>query len=640
MSKDDKIFYLKNLPIEEEFNKEIKDEFLLKKLIKIISKNKINKKGISSFDYNCLESKLNSIFVSKEKLYLPENNLVKDGRIILEDNKIMMNKIQIKYEINIDKLSKKIKIDEKKFRENMYNQTQNLKFKDSNYKIYKPNSEGIIIYLIGDILDIQKYYKRIGLITYYESKAIDEKKEIFDNSIINLIKIAQKGDLGVILYLKNEWLDFQFDKIMQIIINEVLLWLGIKKIEWFIPLNKSDYKYLSGEKIIVKNISELIENNKNIIQSDKIYSFEYIREINKELYNNLKLNKSLYFTLDLGNYHKLKNKIKKILLEKEKNLKQYSVLNYLELEKKNFLKILLQKLEKLSYYEKFKSLVDFVFITCLVDTYTGDEWEYTYDDCKYKRSEGIVLAMYNLFTSGYFSNTDKLYQVNTKNLQEIKYKNLKEKFQNESLKGIKNRLILLNNLGKILKEKKLNRPSDFFDNFNLKDNISTKYLWNFVINDLKDLWNNGNSTEYFRGDIWEHIIIKDPFIENSKYIPFHNSSQWVIYSILSVIKLYDVYNLKDEEILTSIHNYSNLLFLIKTDVLRIKKKNKKKITIDSIFTIELRSLTNNIINDILKDINLETKKEYLMSELIENGIIDLNKNYKENKNLILDSFYL
>ena len=274
---------------------------------------------------------------------------------------------------------------------------------------------------------------------------------------------------------------------------------------------------------------------------------------------------------------------------------------------------------------------------------------------KHSRSEGIAIAIYDMFVSGFFSSSIKnKYQVNSSILTYLRFRIFSEKFQNtinNSIIGIKNRHSLLINLGKTLKKNKLSRPSDFFDKYNINDTISVKELWNFIVNDFKDIWNIYNKDDKETiGDIWTHPYLKIPCIEKSELMPFHKISQWIIYSLIDVIKNYGNYKITDTMILSALPEYRNAGLLLEYQVITPKNRLafSKIYTIKDTFVVELRGLTIAILEYLLNDINSERsiEEKYSMSEFLENGSWSLGREiaYKKNNgdlpiNLILEGNY-
>ena len=116
-----------------------------------------------------------------------------------------------------------------------------------------------------------------------------------------------------------------------------------------------------------------------------------------------------------------------------------------------------QKIENYSNYDKFKSLIDLVFINCLLDTYTGSQWYYfdNFTNEYYYNSIGISVIIIKLFMKGIFSNSiENKLQVTSDKLINFNLKFLKDFMLAEAnIIGLKNKFSLIINLGKSLKKK-------------------------------------------------------------------------------------------------------------------------------------------------------------------------------------------
>ena len=554
---------------------------------------------------------------------MSDNKIIFNNKIISEVDKnlnCLLSKINKKKWENILSFncngynksiySKTIKLDLSEF----------IDFDISKVKITEINIKNnfINLYILGDINNI--FNIKTKFIEYVVIKKNIDNEEIQKINFNNLFEYGKRNDIGIVIFYDN----YECSKILE----DINYWLGISKID--ILISTVDIKI---ENIPVKTQINICK--KNIFhKKDEIYSNKFMHKQLEIFFKYFNKSKNQF---NLGYYNLYKYKLKDILLnQKKNNLKEHSILNNYPKKYKDSLN---QKIENYSNYDKFKSLIDLVFINCLLDTYTGSQWYYfdNFTNEYYYNSIGISVIIIKLFMKGIFSNSiENKLQVTSDKLINFNLKFLKDFMLAEAnIIGLKNKFSLIINLGKSLKKNNLNRPSDIFDRYNKNDKLSVNDLWEIIINDMKNIWKLKLDNK-IAGDISNCNLIRETLKDNSEKIAFHQISQWIIYSIIHINKIYKIFILTDTNILTPISWYNLYLLLIHYKVYTEEKNIKKKYNINSEKVVISRALTIVIYNDIFKEINESIKDKFTLSEFIENGPLKLFNELEINKSYYLN----
>lgn len=252
--------------------------------------------------------------------------------------------------------------------------------------------------------------------------------------------------------------------------------------------------------------------------------------------------------------------------------------------------------------EKRRTLVDLFTVSVILDAGAGATWKYTTSGkTLYTRSEGIAMAVLEMFTAGKFGGGETFKPIVTSSgLLSITLKDLQEGFQcgpDNQILGLEGRLHLLHELGKAIQEHPQYFPnqrlSDFSDNIDFS-NGSVEGLWNFVINVLGKIW-PANKTGFplqLLKDVWWHDGIRE-------YVPFHKLSQWLTYSLIEPLEEYRKKKFTDAHLLTGLPEYRNGGLLI--DFGMIEAKNDTSNTVYSVgdeAIVEWRALTIILLDTI------------------------------------------
>lgn len=288
-------------------------------------------------------------------------------------------------------------------------------------------------------------------------------------------------------------------------------------------------------------------------------------------------------------------------------------------------------LNSLSPWERIERLVDLIVPSVLLDAGSGPQWQYseTQTQLKLKRSEGLGVASFYLFTEGKLS-TEGLPLTDSQALQKLTIETLKCYFQVTSdnpLVGIEGRLRLLHRLGEIIEQRSnvfpRGRPSDILQLCRENNRISATKLLKAILQYWGPIWPSRFSRDGVPlGDTWSHPALgpKESF---ESLVPFHKLSQWLTYSILDACQANGIEVQKVEE-LTGLPEYRNGgLFL---DLGLFKFKDPKWLTLgmtpDLPVTIEWRALTvfclDNLAQRLQTKLNL-SPQQFPLAKVLEGG---------------------
>lgn len=265
--------------------------------------------------------------------------------------------------------------------------------------------------------------------------------------------------------------------------------------------------------------------------------------------------------------------------------------------------------------EHAKRIIELVIISVFLDAGSGGYWKYR--DCfgegeVYYRSEGLAVATFEAYSSGFFSADPKNdpYRVDGMVLKNLDLEKLKEMFQvspDNKLEGIEGRWNLLNKMGTILEDSSDftgDRLGDFYDVLikNTEQNnkkISSQAILKSVLLTFSNIWPGSMSIGGVSlGDVSVHPIVKGSH-GTDRLVPFHKLSQWLTYSLFEAMTL-SGYKILDENNLTALAEYRNGGFLVDMGVITVKQDSlvTEALNPRSIPVVEWRALTISLIDEL------------------------------------------
>jgi len=289
------------------------------------------------------------------------------------------------------------------------------------------------------------------------------------------------------------------------------------------------------------------------------------------------------------------------------------------------------------FREQGAILFELAIISVILDAGAGQTWSYhdQSSDQTYTRSEGLALAVFNMYINGAFSEEkENSWRVDGNRLYQFTADDLKSGLQISSsnpIDGFEGRLSLLKRLGKELivnndyfgDERRLGHLYSFIIQQNHSQEISVRFLFQTLLQALSPIWPNGCHYKGVPiGDVWIYPPLKNQE-PGSEYIPFHKLTQWLTYSLLEPLQ-WTGYTIKDMEALTALPEYRNGGLFIDMGVLKIRDPNILKIpqTPSSEAIIEWRGLTIALMDKLADLIRIELKmdKEKLpLAKILQGG---------------------
>ena len=272
--------------------------------------------------------------------------------------------------------------------------------------------------------------------------------------------------------------------------------------------------------------------------------------------------------------------------------------------------------------------LDLIVPSVLLDAGAGPNWRFTTDSgTVLSRSEGLGIASLEMFLSGFFSN-DPTQPLRTDGealakLNLVNFTGHMQSSEKNPLVGLNNRLLLLQQLGKlILLEPKVfptGRLGDLADHFmtNSTAEISATHILSTVLRLFGSMWPQRIIISGINlGDAWHYSHPKN---KDKKIVPFHKLSQWLTYSIAETF-LRSGNAVCDIEKLTGLAEYRNGGLFIDTGILELKDEFvQSSYPIESRTVVEWRALTVYLLDQISEHDSNILGQELSLPRVLEGG---------------------
>eukprot|EP00457_Paulinella_chromatophora_P002145 gb/GEZN01002149.1/.p1 GENE.gb/GEZN01002149.1/~~gb/GEZN01002149.1/.p1 ORF type:complete len:780 (+),score=83.75 gb/GEZN01002149.1/:34-2373(+) len=641
-----------------------------------------------------------SMSATEFRMRIPEldTKLDRDGTIVLEDGRIAGSKVAIDYCWNLPKFAEKVKLDETAMRKTLCDYTQNPKLLDPLCKAFFPPVGGATIYMFGNIAKLGDPTTQVAVRVHDQCTGSD----VFGTDICTCrpylvfaiqaaAECAQKGGVGLIVYFQKEGRSlgevtkyrvynarlrqeggdrpemyfYQTESIagirdarFQEMMPDVLLWLGIKRIDWLLSMSSDKYDAITGAGIeVMQRVSlpdEFVPENATVEITAKIASGYHTDIINTE-----------ETLTDLRKLETIRLRCAKILELAQRDKTRHFKLHMDKLDgcvdfvfetmKKNYPTVEIPYHSRWRHFdqkrlsamedswhcsktEKARRRIDLVTVSVLLDAGSGAGWKY-HDHGgsgqKIGRSEGLAIATQMMFQDGLFSSDVAMpHRVNAHGLASLTDKEFSKAFQHSDsnkLVGMRERLSLMRRLGKALSAHpeffghEIARPGHIAD-FVLKhvqdNHVHINTLWKAIIEGLESIWPE-NISGVRRGDVWTYSPMKVVGHPGSDMVPFHKLSQWLTYSLLEPLQ--DLGIIFDGmDLLTGLAEYRNGGLLVDFKVLTPRDDNAYKMTYDvgSELIIEWRALTLCLLDEVAKRIRSKinkTEREFPLAKVLQGG---------------------
>jgi hypothetical protein len=198
--------------------------------------------------------------------------------------------------------------------------------------------------------------------------------------------------------------------------------------------------------------------------------------------------------------------------------------------------------------ERARCHFDLVITSVLLDAGAGADWRYSEARSAqtYTRSEGLAVASFNVFLSGFFSSrADSPWQADARGLQRITAAAFADAFQVTSdnpLVGLAGRATLLRTLGTVVEDTpqyfstgpdypRLGHMFYYLSAHTRAGVLSARQIFRTVLESLAPIWPGRLSVGAVNlGDVWRHSQITGSG-RTAGLVPFHKLSQWLTYSL-------------------------------------------------------------------------------------------------------------
>jgi len=291
--------------------------------------------------------------------------------------------------------------------------------------------------------------------------------------------------------------------------------------------------------------------------------------------------------------------------------------------------------------ERARIQVDLVVVSVLLDAGAGRDWKYREQgsDRDFRRSEGLAVASFHMFLSGFFSSSalDPL-RVDADRLESLGEEALARELQvseGNRLTGVTGRVELLRALAAAMRAhpeifgEDHARVGNCFDYFVRlckiagTETLSVETILRTVLESLEDVWPNGLKLLGVNlGDVGRHPRAGGEG-SSEGLVPFHKLSQWLTYSLIEPLQEAGV-PIQDIEKLTGLPEYRNGGLFVDGGVLRPRRKAilEEEHGVESEVIVEWRALTVALL-DRLRDVLAEelglSPADFPLAKVLQGG---------------------
>jgi len=224
---------------------------------------------------------------------IPElkDKMTRDGKVVNNEGCIHCIKLAIDYVWNLPGFAERLKMDEDVMRKALHEYTQNERVMDKKFNAFLPPVGGITVYFLGDVRKLHDKKTEVAFRVHDACCGSDvfgtdicTCRPYLIYAIQQAVECAQRGGVGLIIYFQKEGRslgevtkfrvynarkrqaggdrpemyfaqteaiagirDARFQEMMP----DVLLWLGINRIDWLLSMSADKYDAISGAGIDV-----------------------------------------------------------------------------------------------------------------------------------------------------------------------------------------------------------------------------------------------------------------------------------------------------------------------------------------------------------------------------------------------------
>jgi len=680
------------------------DEFFLKQLDSHVNNPHTQRRWdyITSFDPMGLYGAPPTMSATEACMDVPEliPDLVPcpDGKIVNADGSVNIQKCAIDYVWNLPRFSKRIFQDEDVMRKNLAEYTQNTEVLDKSKNAYLPPLGGCTVYFFGDITKLgdpttevavrvhdsccgsdvfgtdictcRPYLvfainacidcaKRggVGVIVYFQKEGRG-LGEVTKYRVYNARKAQEGGDCAEKYFYQTESIAGIRDARFQEIMPDVLLWLGITRIDWLLSMSSEKYDAIVAAGIEVMQRVSLpdtfvprnahVEINAKICagyHTDKLdendlvaslRNLDMVRERCGQIFKLAQEDKLKHFSLDESKMGQVVDYVIKTTKENYPDLNVPYHSRWRHFDQKALTGLTTGW--PCDELEKVRREIDLAAISVLLDAGAGDTWRYT--DAKGNstgRSEGLALATFDMFVDGTFSSdVAQPCRVNAHGIKNMTLKQFSKGLQaseHNPLNGAQTRFAMIQRFGDALLAfpeyfgKEICRPGNLVD-YVLKHadkdkKVSLRVLWKAIIEGLESIWPKGLAGVK-RGDVWVYSPLKQIGKAGSDMIPFHKLSQWLTYSMLEPMQSVGI-QFDDLDLLTGLAEYRNGGLFVDFGVLTLRDSTipaDREMDPGCELLVEWRASTICLLDQLAEKVRSElklTKEQFPLAKLLQGG---------------------
>lgn len=607
---------------------------------------------------------------------MPPYTIERDGKIVMADGQIKTTKVAVDHIWNLPGLAKRLGFTEKELRESLFKYTHDEGLKDEKLKAYLAPVEGTTVYLFGDLKKLGDEKTEVALRVHDECSSSDTFgsdmctcRPYLIYALQGAIECAQRGGVGVVIYFRKEGralgevIKFRVynarqrqeggdrpemyfkqtesiagirDARVQELMPDIILWLGIDRIDKLLSMSSDKYDAIVGAGITVMQRVPLPEDyvpegamveitakiasgyaSNETVTDDTIRGLmttDAVRAVTRRIYDLAKAGETKYFALHHEKLAETADFVADVMRKNypDLNIPYHSRWRHFEQISPNIITDL-AKSWPCDAKEKARRLIDLATISVLLDAGTGPAWKYTDAEGNvYTRSEGLALASLEMFKSGVFSSDPAVpHRVNSLGINKISlddFKHLLQHSKDNPLASIDARYQMLQRLANALKAApavygyEVVRPGNILDwiekNVTAERSIPLSAIFNAVVTSLSEIWPT-NAPKIKKGDVWQYQGLLKPGETGSDLVPFHKIPQWLCYSLCEPIESVGI-KITQPDSLTALAEYRNGGLFIDKGVLTVKDPQNARLEYDvgSELIVEWRALTIQLIDEL------------------------------------------
>jgi len=260
-----------------------KDEFFVPELDALLQKEYTRRRwnDIAILDPMGMYAKRPTIAATSAHMQIPELKMDVDGKIVNADGSFNCVKCAIDYVWNVPMLSSRLGFDQGQMREALYKYTKIEKIKEPTCHAFLPPTGGATVYFFGDISKLADKNTEIAVRVHDQCTGSDvfgtdicTCRPYLVYAIKGAVECAQRGGVGLIIYFQKEGRSlgevtkfrvynarkmqeggdkpekyfYQTESIagirdarFQEMMPDIMLWLGITRIDWLLSMSSDKY---------------------------------------------------------------------------------------------------------------------------------------------------------------------------------------------------------------------------------------------------------------------------------------------------------------------------------------------------------------------------------------------------------------